>query len=298
MPLFLIRIKNLSAHVNSLGGSIAHNDNPFCGGIILFGIGIILMYGGVQKYLLLQKISNTPTSKVRSAAVGLVELFGKAICKDELASPISKQKCVYWRLEAEYYQSGKHGGWRTIASLSSSSPFYLEDETGRMLIRPAGRPLEIDTGSGKERIEPVLATIEIPADKEFQGYISGKGMFGVEHTKLPQPVLDFIENSSPAIKKNFSYHQNEDVRIREYYIAEGDPLYVLGTAQPMEGASSSVGYENLFVGMGKNDKVFYISDSSERKITDSIKGSMPWLLLGGLAASAVGLILMLNVLKI
>jgi hypothetical protein len=255
--------------------NIMAEKDPICCGFFAFFAGLALLYSGVQKYLLLQKITNTPTSKVRSAAVGLVELHGKAICKDPTHSPITKQKCAWWRLNAEYYQSGKHGGWRTIMNAVSGVPFYLEDDTGKILVKPLG------------------AQIDIPMDHAFTGYITEVGFFGISHKKLPQPVLDYIESSPPEIKKKFMAHNHQNIRVHEYFIAEGDPLYVLGTAQPKEGAASAVGHENLVVGLGKHEKAFYISDTQEKNLVEKMKGEVPFAIVGGLAASAAGLLIVL-----
>lgn len=130
-----------------------------------FFVGIYLIFDGVRKHLLVQKIKNTATSKVRSAAVGLVELHGIARCKGGMVSPVAKTKCGFWRLIAQYYQSGKHGGWRTFYKTDSTSPFYLEDETGSILVDPCG------------------AKVEIPHDYRYEGYMSGKGLFGMKHKK-------------------------------------------------------------------------------------------------------------------
>lgn len=248
--------------------------------IVGFFVGLLMMYNGVKKYLLLQKIKNTPTSTVRSAAVGLVELSGKALCEKDNISPISATKCPFWSITAQYYQSGKNGGWKQIFQLQSAMLFYLEDDTGRMLIDPLGAKVEINNW-GKYH------------DVTYQGYISGKGMFGVQHAQMDQKVLDFVGNLGPAIKKNFMNHKNEDVRVFEDYITEGEPLYVLGSAEPREGVQSSVGHENLVVRRGM-EKVMYISDSHETGVTKNMSGGVYFSIFGGLGLSAICLLIILG----
>jgi HEAT repeat protein len=70
-----------------------------------------------------RQVENLPTSTVRSAAVGLVELQGTARAVDPSEPVIAM---VTWDLNT--YTSPKQ--WL--------SPFYLEDETGRILVDPAG----------------------------------------------------------------------------------------------------------------------------------------------------------------
>lgn len=255
---------------------MAEGDNPCCGGLLAFVIGITLIYGGTQRYLLAQKIKNTPTSKVRSAAVGLVELFGKAKCKDAIDSPISKARSAYWRIKGEYYKPGKHGGWRDIYNASSSAQFYLEDDTGKMLI------------------EPKDGEIDIPQDFFSNGRLSEGGVLGMFKSKVLDPkVLAFLA-ATPAANQAFRNHSGYDLRVTEWFIAEGDPLYVMGSAEPVKGASSALAHENLIMKKGANVDIMYISDSGEKKVVDKVGGSVWWMLGLGLILSAIGLIVLLS----
>jgi len=246
-----------------------------CMSVFALVFGLVLVYSGTQRFLLIQKIKNTPTSKVRSAAAGLVELFGKATMKEEIKSPVSLAKSVYWKLHGEYYKPGKHGGWKTIFQKESSTPFYLEDETGKMLIDPKG------------------AEIDIPQDFQSTGHFSEKGFFGlIPQSKLHQNVLALIERD-PDIGSRFRSYNSYELRITESYIAEGDPLYIFGNAVPLEGASSPLAHENLVV-RKPNDAPMYISDSHEKKTVDKLNWSMAGSLVFGLALTAIGLFMLLT----
>lgn len=85
-------------------------------------------------------IEDTPTSKIRSAHQGYVELIGSAVLPDgeaPLLSGLSGQPCLWFRYRIERYQrNGKNSSWRTIESRSSHRPFCLDDGTGSCLIYP------------------------------------------------------------------------------------------------------------------------------------------------------------------
>jgi hypothetical protein len=111
--------------------------NAFATGAIpLIAAGSLLWYGF---YFLRMKrqIENTPTSRVRSVAMGMVEVKGKALRKYALISPMTHTPCVYYRLTK--YRREKNNQWK-VSSVSSSDnvPFLLEDDTGRVEIDPAG----------------------------------------------------------------------------------------------------------------------------------------------------------------
>jgi hypothetical protein len=208
--------------------------------------------------------------------VGLTELSGTARVHDPDPSPLSKVNSAYWKVIGQYYlNAGKHSRWVQIYLRESGRQFYLKDETGEMLVDSTG------------------GTIDIPLNKTCEGYISGKGEFGMAHTQLPSEGMDFINGLDPVGKAAFMGRQHENVRILESYIADGDPLYVLGSAVPQEGKSSSVGYQNLVLRKGMADKTLYISDTGERKVLDKFSGGMYWSLFGGLALAAVCLLIFL-----
>jgi hypothetical protein len=246
-----------------------------CIGGFCLVFGLLLVYNGAQRRLLIQKIKNTPTSKVRSAAAGLVELFGKAIMKDEMKSPVSQAKCVFWRMHGEYYQPGKHGGWRDLFKKESSTPFYLEDETGKMLIDPKG------------------AEIDIPQDFQSTGYLSNKGFLGLLPQQQLHPNALALMERNQEVGNKFRSRSSYNLRITEHFIAEGDPLYVFGNGVPLEGASSPLAHENLIIRKPK-DIPMYVSDSHEKKTIDKLNMSMAAQLAIGLGLTAIGLFMLLT----
>lgn len=100
---------------------------------------------------------NTPTSKIRSAAQGYVELYGVL---DELPdgqqqAPLTGTPCLWWRFKIEEYDDdGKRKRWRVVESGVSEALVRLKDVTGECLINPKGaevRPSTRQVWSGSER---------------------------------------------------------------------------------------------------------------------------------------------------
>jgi hypothetical protein len=105
-------------------------------------------------------IDNLPTSKTHGVFIGLVELKGTAQCEQPLTSYLAGTSCVYYsfdvqerwsRLVTETESDGRGGtrtvtrresGWTTVASQTESTSFYLQDDTGQLLIRPEGARIE------------------------------------------------------------------------------------------------------------------------------------------------------------
>jgi len=88
-------------------------------------------------------IEDMPTSRIRSAAQGYVELTGRGLPLDGVQNfgPLTKRPCVWWRYRvSKKQQTGRNRGdtWRVVASGTSTQPFLLDDGTGRCMVRPDG----------------------------------------------------------------------------------------------------------------------------------------------------------------
>lgn len=93
-------------------------------------VGIYLFFYGFYKWRRKRFIENIPTSKINSIAIGLVELYGKAeLYTDLVKSPISGEDCIFYKLVL-----GREKGENE--TIYSSNLFYLNDNTGRVLINP------------------------------------------------------------------------------------------------------------------------------------------------------------------
>ncbi len=125
-----------------------HGDKNVIGALSL-GFGFVALYFSFRAFRIRRKIEDTPTSKVRSIAMGLVEVMGRVTANETLTSPYSKKKCVYYSYtleelrETKTFDSAKkrwvkRRDWVMIRSETESRRFFIEDETGRVLVEPKG----------------------------------------------------------------------------------------------------------------------------------------------------------------
>lgn len=229
--------------------------------IILYcmGIGGFFFVDGIRNYFKKKLIENTPTSKVRSIAMGFVELKGKAMHEKEvLLSPMTNSKCVYYRYKIEeYVKSGKSSYWRTIAGDESGTPFFLKDDSGKVLVDPKG------------------AKIDIPYDFRSQSL-----------TNAPVSLKNLVKQKN--VRTTF-LGLGKRMRYTEYYIAPNDGLFIMGTATSRRGSEKAVKNEDkILITKGTLNKTFYISDSSEKKILSTYRWKVPLEVFGGFALFIVG----------
>jgi len=204
-------------------------------------LGLLLIWYGMSRHRTAQHILNTPTSKVRSAAVGLVELKGRVILNKKLVSPISGRECAYYEIMFMH-----HGGPLFNLHSKQVSSLYLDDGTGKVPIKLEG------------------ANMAIRKYQTYRGSLKGKDA-------LDGRILKFIKGLD--ISKRQLLEDGNDIWIRERIIAEGDQLYVMGTASPMENAPRDApAHERLVIHKGFLDRIMVVSDKEETDVFKEIKG--------------------------
>lgn len=242
-------------------------DIPFAG-LFLFFFGIYSFYEGFKYLKQKRLIENTPASKIRSLAMGLVEVAGEAVpAKGKtFKSPFSGNDCVWCRHTVEEFRrEGKHSKWVEVEAGTDSAEFFVQDDTGEVLVDPHG------------------AEIEIPIDFEAS---SGWGK------EPPEMVKSFLA------KKQMSYAgllMNKTMRYREYFIAPHDKIYVMGTAGDnpfVAEGSATEGHKDIMIQKGKGN-IYYISDRPEKEILKSLGWKSIAGVLGGGALTLAGLAMLL-----
>ncbi len=101
----------------------------------------------VTRWSRVRHLQDTPTSKIRSAAQGYVELAGvlrnNPDAPQPLLAPLTGKPCVWWRYRIEEYLSGaKRSSWRIIEQGESEHLMLLADATGSCLIDPRGAEVQ------------------------------------------------------------------------------------------------------------------------------------------------------------
>lgn len=176
----------------ALATIFVHNSGPVVPSTFFFWpaagtvAGIYLFCHG---FFLLQRkrlIMNTPASKIRSAAMGRVELSGLANGPYTLTAPITGMPCYYYRtLVWQWKQSGKNSAWVKEADESLHVPFYLEDETGRVLVNPQGADLDIHRDFHDEFSASIFSSnLDIPAT--ISNFLLAHGASSDKRTKIEE----------------------------------------------------------------------------------------------------------------
>ncbi|MBV2095138.1 MAG: GIDE domain-containing protein [Candidatus Thiodiazotropha sp.] len=105
--------------------------------LLLMLASLIAFYFTFRNLHRARLIEDTPTSLIRSAPQGYVELIGEAalMTGEPVLAPLSGTPCCWWRYEVE--RRGDKG-WRAVRSGKSESLFLLQDATGECILDPEG----------------------------------------------------------------------------------------------------------------------------------------------------------------
>ena len=89
----------------------------------------------------------------------MVELSGLAVGPYTMAAPITERSCYYYRTIAwEWKQSGKNKQWVKVAAESMHVPFFLDDNTGKVMVDPRGAELDLHRDFQQEFCDSFFTT--------------------------------------------------------------------------------------------------------------------------------------------
>lgn len=216
---------------------------------ILLGVGVTLLILGFNALSKKRLIENTPTSKIRSIAMGPIEIFGKVKISGDghLITPLSNKQCVYYKyLVEEYKRQGKHSRWVNIMSGTDKRHFFLDDGTGKVLV------------------DSQDANIDLP-----KTYTISSGMF----KSPPQEIINFLVSNNRNHASFFGL--NKQMRFTEWALFPGQEVYVFGTADDnpfTKDGSAQKNEDDIMIQKGKS--FFYISNKNEKGVLGKFRNQV------------------------
>lgn len=181
------------------------------GGLYFFFVGFRLL---ARKRLLL----STPTSKIRSAALGLVEVNGSAVGPYTMSAPITGKPCFLYHTIAWQEREGKKQEWEKIADETLHVPFFIDDSTGQLLIEPLGADLDLHKDLREEYASLFFSSADVPPRVS---------VFLTRHDIVPARRLRIEERSikpEDALFVAGSLTENPGVQVRPFSPRNDSPL--------------------------------------------------------------------------
>jgi len=216
------------------------SDGRLLGAAVIGALaGLYWFYKGFRLLQRKRLILNTPASKVRSASMGLVEISGLAIGPYVCTSPLKQLDCYYYRSVAwELKQRGKNSEWVKVAEETLHVPFYVDDNTDRVLVDPRGADMDLHC--------------------DLQEQYNRSAIFG--SSEMPGNVAEFLMRHGANPDKH--------IKVEEHCIKPKNFLFVLGTLSQNPGLDASVMPE--WAGRPGQQSVSAIQEADEDADTPSI----------------------------
>jgi hypothetical protein len=265
----------------------------FAGGLALLVRGFLIF----RKYRIL---ADMPRSMIGSIPMGLVQVHGKAKSDITVVSPVTKTKCLFYRVTVRMTVSGKntHSSLKSRGKDQRGAAFYLHDETGKVLVDPYEAELDVTlTADRKVRGgqgstwrnalfsegDPLLSPSNRVTDYELETYAIE--VLGVREERWNP--LAFLSEMFPAHDPDSGQAGNFTYYLKEYCILADRWYDATGTCtwnpQPFDDT------DRHMIAKGKKQPMMLISDKSEKGVELYMRLRAQQSMIGGSVLAVIGL---------
>jgi len=246
------------------GKAYLRNDDgmpdPWWIGTLFIPVGVVAggwyIWVGFKRRKQRELMRDTPTEEAESLSVGPSEITGTAVMEDRerMRAPFTTHDCVAAKYEIQQFEEDDGDGdgtWKTIEEGIRHTPFYVDDGTGSVLVRPDDD-----------------ATYDLDPDDWMTVYVDSS-------ERGPGPVQRFVQQSDEV---DFPAHRegnDHDRKYRQNLILVEESAYVFGTAHPREDVPAGADNADRLViertGGVLTEPMFMLSDDAEQDLIDRRK---------------------------
>jgi hypothetical protein len=306
----LVALEMFSIRSGSGADPFAVLRSPAVWGFAGIVIGVSLFFRGFPYLKRKRLIQNTPTSTVRGAPLGAVEVIGKVVGPYTLISPISESDCFYYRAVAT--SSSKDD--KSAIEETLYAPFFIDDGTGRVLVDPRGAEMELppfvdqeySPSSGDAFIRRFLVrrglSSEYPATLEEYCIRAGDHLFVLgtlrENTGL-ESAAECLAAGLDQGKQGFLSAAAADLQRAaaiESMLPSGVILRPRAAIQPTETEAFDLNPQVVLM-KGAKGEPFFISWRSERDVIGQLALRSVLYIWGGPIVALIGVWLLVNYLS-
>ena len=113
-------------------------------------------------------------------------MSGQAVGPYTMVAPITGRACYYYRtLVWEWKQSGKNKAWVKVAGERMHLPFFVDDNTGRLLVDPRGADLDLHCDFKEEFCDSFFTTKDA-APANVHSFLSRHGIVTSNKIKVEE----------------------------------------------------------------------------------------------------------------
>lgn len=276
-------------------------------GIIGFLLGLYWFFQGFGIFREYKLIEDTPVIPVRSVAMGLVQIHGKAVGEKTLLSPVSNQPCFLYKVDIERWSAGRQGSgsWGAYLADWGAVGFYLEDETGKVLVDPQGADIDVEQLYQCEVSAHEIVPLDAPwreetpptrpglpaSDSELRSYVRrvAMGMNTAIFQGADKPLSKDVGRWRRKPRRGFGLSLGTlwglvpmaglaetdggasagDYRLSEYCVVPEDEYDIIGTCSMNPDSQND--QDRQLICLGQNDRTFLISNQTEKALEEDLR---------------------------
>ena len=255
-----------------------------------FGTGLYYFFKGFRIFREYRVLMDTPEIPIRSVAMGLVEIHGKARVEQPVPSPVTRTPCCFYQVEIEHWVRDKSGGhWSHLATDADGPKFYLEDASGKVLVDAHHaeydllQTAKVETGGGSGLgLGRLLSGISGPTRAAL----------------APLPQADLWSYASTAVARhkssgilNWGVGGGERYRLSEYLVLPEHWYDLTGTC--VENPTPQDEHDRNMIMKGTNEPTFLLTWRSEKEIRRALRDRAAKYIFGGaiLAVTCLAILL-------
>ena len=288
--------------------------------VVGFGVGLYLFVKGFRVHREYRLLADTPEVPIRSIAMGLVEIHGKAAGETVIPSPVTNTPCYAYKVNIEKWKTDSkgRGSWHNFKTDVCGVRFYLEDASGKVLVDLANVEYDLqqneerETGgsgsssfttrfSGGKKLNP--SARDWPAEYELAAYVSRVAAGTASILPLTSASNDpqiasqssgggLVNQLVSAGGLSLGGSASGRFRLTEYCITPGQSYDLTGTCTENPDAQDE--HDRNLIVKGENEPTFLISYRSEQELEGSLRSRARWCVFGGGALSLVCLVIILG----
>jgi hypothetical protein len=248
-----------------------------------FGAGLYYFYQGFRTYREYRVLMDTPEIPIRSVAMGLVEIHGKATGIPPVPSPVSRTPCYFYKVDIEHWVTDKNGGhWSHLCTDADGPKFYVADASGKVLVDAHNAEFDLfqtarieARGSGwghlSSGIDLSTATASTPCDP---------GTYACQAVARRKGTGFFSATGS-----------GERYRLTEHLVVPEHWYDITGTC--VENPAAQDEYDRNLIVKGTNEPTFLITWRSEKEIRKTLRQRAAQRIFGGAILAVVCLAIFL-----
>jgi hypothetical protein len=252
-----------------------------------FGAGLFYFFQGFRTFREYRVLMDTPEIPIRSVAMGLVDIHGKATGIPPIPSPVTQTPCFFYTVDIEHWVTDKNGGhWSHLATDADGPRFYVADSTGKVLVDAHNAEFDlIQTGrvetSGSFGSGLGLTLLGLGKSTTDTGRRPDLGSYAAEAVARHKGAGIFGSHVSA----------NQRYRLTEWLVVPEHWYDITGTC--VENPNAQDEYDRNMIVKGTNEPTFLITWRSEKEIRQTLRNRAAQRIFGGaiLAVVCLGLFL-------